>query len=132
MADSDVEIYCALRPQIDSWRWGGVPWYLRAGKCLPGKALEGLVQLHPPPQQLFDDTGPGAERANYLRFSLQPASTIALAARVKQPKLAFVGELRELCLHEAQNLDEHTYERLLGNAMAGDDWLLTSQDTVEA
>jgi len=134
--NSDVETYCALRLQIDSWRWGGVPWYLRAGKCLAGKALEVLVQLHPPPQQLFDDAGPGTQglnqRANHLRFSLQPSSTIALAARVKQPGQGFVGTLRELCLHEAENLDEQTYERLLGNAMAGDDALFTSQDAVEA
>ena len=133
-ADSDVETFCALRLSIDSWRWGGVPWYLRAGKCLPGKALEVLVQLHAPPQRLFDDAseGVGNSRADYFRFNLQPASTIALAARVKKPGQAFVGELRELCLHEADNLDEQTYERLLGNAMAGDDALFTSQEAVEA
>ncbi|MEO8122532.1 MAG: glucose-6-phosphate dehydrogenase [Burkholderiales bacterium] len=131
-ADSDVETFCALRLQIDSWRWGGVPWYLRAGKMLPTTALEVRVQLRAPPQQLFDDSGPAAGDANYLRFRLQPGSTIALAARIKLPGKGFVGEQRELCLHEDARLDEPTYERLLESAMAGDDALFTNQDAVEA
>ena len=57
-ADSDVETFCALRLFIDSWRWAGVPWYLRAGKRLPNTAAEVLVQLQPPPQKLFDDARP--------------------------------------------------------------------------
>jgi len=57
-ADSDVETYCALRLFIDSWRWAGVPWYLRSGKCLPETTTEVLVELKPPPQRLFDDAPP--------------------------------------------------------------------------
>jgi glucose-6-phosphate 1-dehydrogenase len=130
--DSDVETFCALRLFIDSWRWGGVPWYLRAGKRLQTTAVEVRVQLHPPPQQLFDDSGPAAGNANYLRFKLQPGSAIAVAARIKQPGKAFLGKLQELYFHEDEDLEEATYERLLGDAMAGDGALFTSQDAVEA
>lgn len=131
-ADSDVETFCALRLFIDSWRWAGVPWYLRAGKRLPNTAVEVLVQLRPPPQKLFDDARPMEGRANYVRFRLQPASAIALAARVKRPGKEFVGDQRELYLCEDAENGEATYQRLLGDAMAGDGALFTSQDAVEA
>ena len=130
--DSDVETFCALRLFIDSWRWGGVPWYLRAGKNLPTSALEVLVELKPPPQKLFDDSGPSGGCANHLRFRLQPTSAIALAARVKHPGKEFIGERRELYLCESVSAEDSTYERLLGDAMAGDSALFTSQDAVEA
>ena len=130
--DSDVETFCALRLFIDSWRWAGVPWYLRAGKSLPIEAAEVLVQLHAPPQRLFDDASPAAGPANYLRFRLQPASAIALAARVKRPGKEFVGEQRELYLGEHEFDDESPYKRLLGDAMSGDPALFSSQDVVEA
>ncbi len=101
--DSNVETFCALRLFIDSWRWAGVPWNVRAGKRLPASVVEVQVQMHPPPQQLFDDSGPagfGAEgRANYFRFRLQPDAGITLAARVKRPGKEFVGVQRDQ-LHE--------------------------------
>ena len=131
-ADSDVETFCALRLFIDSWRWSGVPWYLRAGKLLPSTAVEVLVQLKPPPQKLFDDAHPMEGRANYLRFRLQPASAIALAARVKRVGKEFVGDQRELYLCDDVSNEESPYERLLGDAMAGDGALFTRQDAVEA
>ncbi len=81
--NSDVETFCALRLFIDSWRWEGVPWYLRSGKCLADTATEVLVELKPPPQRLFADSAPTTGRANYLRFRLSPNSAVALAARVK-------------------------------------------------
>jgi glucose-6-phosphate 1-dehydrogenase len=131
-ADSDVETFCALRLFIDSWRWAGVPWYLRAGKRLPTTAAEVLVRLKPPPQRLFDDAAVGADGANHIRFRLQPGSAVALAARVKRPGHGFLGEQRELYLCEDFSGEEQTYERLLGDAMAGDGSLFTSQDAVEA
>jgi len=94
--DSDVETFCAVRLCIDSWRWEGVPWYLRSGKCLPETAAEVLVELKPPPAQLFADSAPPAGRANYLRFRLSPDAAVALAARVKRPGKDFVGDQREL------------------------------------
>ncbi len=131
-ADSDVETFCALRLFIDSWRWAGVPWYLRTGKCLPTTAAEVLVQLKAPPQRLFDDASPPDGRANYVRFKLQPLAAVAIAARVKRPGKGFLGDQRELFLCENQAGEEPPYERLLRDAMAGDGALFTSQDAVEA
>jgi glucose-6-phosphate 1-dehydrogenase len=130
--NSDVETFCAVRLFIDSWRWDGVPWYLRSGKYLADTATEVLVQLKPPPQRLFADSTPTSGRTNYLRFRLSPSSAIALAARVKLAGKEFVGEQRELYLFEEQTGAEAPYERLLGDAMTGDGALFTREDAVEA
>jgi len=131
-AESDVETFCALRLFIDSWRWQGVPWYLRSGKCLAVKAAEVLVQLKPPPQRLFDDSAPVDGRANYLRFRLSPNTAVALAARVKRTGKEFIGDQHELYLLDEQAVEETPYARLLGDAMAGDGTLFTREDAVEA
>jgi glucose-6-phosphate 1-dehydrogenase len=130
--DSDVETFCALRLFIDSWRWAGVPWYLRSGKCLAETAAEVLVELKPPPQALFTDSAPADGRANYLRFRLSPNPEIALAARVKHPGEEFVGDQRELMLLNAQADAEQPYERLLADALEGSGALFTREDAVEA
>ena len=129
---SDVETFCATRLFIDSWRWDGVPWYLRAGKCLPTTAAEVLVELKAPPAKLFDDSTPVDAPANYLRFRLSPDPAIALAARVKRPGKEFVGDQRELFVVEAVAPVEAPYERLLTDAMNGDGALFTREDAVEA
>ncbi|HUJ87627.1 MAG TPA: glucose-6-phosphate dehydrogenase [Burkholderiales bacterium] len=130
--DSDVETFCALRLWIDSWRWQGVPWYLRSGKCLGASAAEVLVQLKAPPQRLFEDSAPSNGRTNYLRFRLSPASAVALAARVKRAGKDFIGDQRELYLLDEQPGEETPYERLLSDAMAGNGALFTREDAVEA
>ena len=129
---SDVETFCALRLFIDSWRWEGVPWYLRSGKYLANTATEVLVELKVPPQRLFADSAPAIGRANYLRFRLSPGAAVALAARVKLAGKEFVGEQRELYLFEEQPGEELPYERLLSDAMLGDGALFTREDAVEA
>ena len=129
---SNVETFCALRLFIDSWRWAGVPWYLRSGKFLATTAAEVIVQLKPPPQRLFADSAPAAGPANYLRFRLSPSSAVALAARVKRAGKDFVGDQRELYLMDEQPAEEAPYERLLGDAMAGNGALFTREDAVEA
>ncbi|MGA7594375.1 MAG: glucose-6-phosphate dehydrogenase [Gallionella sp.] len=130
--DSNVDTFCAMRLFVDSWRWQGVPWYLRSGKCLAASAAEVLVELKPPPQRLFDDSVPARGRANYLRFRLSPNSAVALAARVKRAGKEFVGDQRELYLLDEQSGIESPYERLLGDAMAGNGALFTREDAVEA
>jgi glucose-6-phosphate 1-dehydrogenase len=130
-SDSDVETFCALRVHVDSWRWGGVPWYLRSGKCLPLTACEVVVRLKPPPQNLFGDAAV-REDANHLRFHLSPNATIALAARVKRPGKAFVGDQREFLLLEGEPGDTPPYERLLTDAMAGDGALFAREDAIES
>lgn len=129
---SDVETFCALKLFIDSWRWQGVPWYLRSGKSMAATAAEVLVELKTPPQRLFDDSAPVDGRANYLRFRLSPNSAVALAARVKRAGKEFVGDQRELYLLDEQLKKETPYERLLSDAMAGDGALFTHEDAVEA
>lgn len=130
--NSDVETFCALRLFIDSWRWEGVPWYLRSGKFLAETAAEVIVQLKPPPQRLFADSAPPAGAANYLRFRLSPNSAVALAARVKRAGKEFVGDQRELYLVDERPGEEAPYERLMGDAMAGNGALFTREDAVEA
>ncbi|HUX31852.1 MAG TPA: glucose-6-phosphate dehydrogenase [Thiobacillus sp.] len=130
--NSDVETFCAMRLFIDSWRWQGVPWYLRAGKNLATTAAEVLVELKPPPQRLFDDSAPVEGRANYLRFRLSPNSAVALAARVKRAGKEFTGVQHELFLLDEQLEEESPYERLLGNAMAGEGALFARENNVEA
>ncbi|MGC2527087.1 MAG: glucose-6-phosphate dehydrogenase [Candidatus Acidiferrum sp.] len=130
--NSDVETFCALRLFIDSWRWEGVPWYIRAGKYLPENATEVLVELKSPPQKLFADSAPTTGCANHLRFRLSPNTAVALAARVKLPGKEFVGDQRELYLSEEQPGEEPPYERLLSDAMAGDGALFTRENAVEA
>lgn len=135
--NSDVETYCAMRLYIDSWRWDGVPWYLRSGKFLAEDVAEVLVELKSPPQKLFSDSQPENGRANYFRFRLSPSSAVALAARVKRPGKAFVGEQRELYLLNEQAGSGHEdaetpYARLLSDAMCGDGALFSREDSVEA
>ena len=130
--DSDVETFCALRLFIDSWRWEGVPWYLRSGKFMAETAAEVLVVLKAPPQRLFADSAPVNGRTNYLRFRISPGSAVALAARVKRAGEEFIGDQQELYLLEEQPNQESPYERLLGDAMAGEGALFTREDAVEA
>ena len=130
--NSDVETFCAVRLFVDSWRWAGVPWYLRSGKCLGTTATEVVVELKPPPQRLFEDSEPKDGRANYVRFRLSPDAAIALATRVKIPGKEYIGEQRELFLCEELAGQETPYERLLGDAMAGNGALFTREDAVEA
>jgi glucose-6-phosphate 1-dehydrogenase len=130
--DSEVETFCALRLYVDSWRWQGVPWYLRSGKCLANTAAEVLVELKPPPQKLFDDSAPVNGHANYLRFRLSPNTAVALAARVKRAGKEFVGDQRELYLLDEQSDVDSPYQRLLSDAIAGNGALFTREDAVEA
>ncbi len=129
--DSDVETFCALRLHVDSWRWGGVPWYLRSGKCLPLTACEVVVRFKPPPQNLFADAAVG-EDANHLRFHLSPNATIALGARVKRAGKAYIGDQREFLLLEEAAGEQSPYERLLSDALEGDSALFAREGAIEA
>ncbi len=128
---SDVETFVALQLQIETWRWAGVPFYIRAGKRLPVTATEVFVDLKVPPMALFD---PVSERhSNYFRFQLSPEVIVSIGARAKKPGEAMVGEDVELvatCCPE--NGGRSAYERLIGDALRGDSSLFTRDDTVEA
>jgi glucose-6-phosphate 1-dehydrogenase len=125
-----VETFVALRLQIETWRWSGVPFYIRAGKGLPVTATEVMVELKQPPQRLFDDGQ--ARPPNYFRFRLEPDVSISLGARTKASGTSMSGKDVELVVHDPIEDDMTPYERLLGDALRGDHELFTRDDCVEA
>jgi len=131
--DSDVETFAAVKVQIDSWRWASVPFYLRAGKKLPLTCTEVVVELRRPPQRVFSEYEELPRDTNYFRFRLNPQVQIALGARVKEPGESFRGQEIELAFTDDDDSDEMTaYERLLGDAMNGENLLFAREDGVEA
>ncbi|MEA2624666.1 MAG: glucose-6-phosphate 1-dehydrogenase [Candidatus Binatota bacterium] len=127
-ADSNVETFAAVRLHVDSWRWDGVPFFIRAGKCLPVTATEVVVTLKRPP--LMQMT---ADERNTLRFRLSPDVFITLGAQVKRPGEHMVCESAELkVVHHPTADDLDAYERLLVDAMAGDAILFAREDGVLA
>ena len=129
-ADSQVETYAALALAIDSWRWGGVPFYLRAGKRLPVTATEVVVDLKPPPVNVFGDLGP--EQPNHVRFRVGPEVAIALGAHTKRPGPVMTGRPIELFLAQQRGDDMDAYEVLISAALIGDTAHFAREDEVEA
>jgi len=128
--DSAVETFAAMRIHLDSWRWEGVPFFIRTGKRLPVTATEILVTLRDPPQQVFAEAT--TELANYFRFRLGPDQiAIALGANVKLPGISMVGDRVELYACKVRDDEMDAYERLIGDAMKGDSTLFARQDSVE-
>ncbi len=130
-ADSQVETFAAMQLHLDSWRWAGVPIFIRAGKRLAATATEVLVQLKRPPQRIFGEATP--PQSNYFRFRLGPDRVaIAIGARTKQAGTRMVGEKIELFVCNERRSELGAYERLIGDAMKGDAALFTREDAVEA
>lgn len=129
-ADSQVETYAALALQIDSWRWSGVPFYIRTGKCLPVTATEVVVDLKPPPVNVFGDLSP--EQPNHLRFRLGPDVAIALGAHSKRPGPVMTGQDVELYVAQSQGDGMDAYEGLISAALIGDTAHFAREDEVEA
>jgi len=126
--DSRVETFAALRLEIDSWRWKGVPFYIRAGKCLPVTCAEIVVRLRQPPTmyQSFD------LKPNYVRLRISPDITVAFGMNVPALGQETVGESVEILGSRHPRADEmDAYERVLGDAMAGDATLFAREDYVE-
>jgi len=128
--DSEVETFAALRLTVDTWRWAGVPFYVRAGKCLPVTATEVNVTMRQPPLTLFDDSE--TAYPNYVRFRLSPEVVIALGTRVKRLGREMRGEHVELVARNAIDSTSSPYVRLLRDALRGDATLFTQDDSVEA
>ena len=128
--DSQVETFVALRLYIDTWRWASVPFYIRAGKCLPVTTTEVVVTLKRPPIEIFDEIE--AAESNYFRFQLSPDVNITLCTQVKQAGEAMSGETVELVARHRDASKHLPYERLLGDALRGDKQLFTSDESVEA
>jgi glucose-6-phosphate 1-dehydrogenase len=130
---STTETFAALRLQIDSWRWAGVPWYIRAGKGLAANATEAVVELKEPPKMLFDELpGPPPER-NLIRFRLGSNDGVTLTVQAKTPGDQIDSQPVDLSVDFAAALGERkdAYERLLGDAIAGNPRRFARQDIVE-
>ena len=126
--DSKVETFAALRLEVDSWRWKGVPFFIRAGKNLPVTCMEVLARFRNPPTVIREI----ALSQNHLRFRISPEMTIAVGATVMAPGEVLKGETVEMVASRHPRPDEmEAYERVLGDAMAGDATLFAREDYVE-
>jgi glucose-6-phosphate 1-dehydrogenase len=128
--NSTVETFAAMSFFVDSWRWEGVPFYVRTGKNLPVTVTEVLVELHHPPHMVFKEAV--AMRGNYLRFRLGPDFAIAIGTRVKRPGEAMAGDCTELFVTQQNPAEMGAYERLIGDAFRGDANLFARVDSVES
>ncbi|MTV25652.1 glucose-6-phosphate dehydrogenase [Nitriliruptoraceae bacterium ZYF776] len=130
---STVETFVALRAEIDSWRWAGVPFHVRAGKSLAATVTEVVVEFHHPPHQLFARDGDVPHR-NHLRFRIKPDERLTLSVQVKEPGEELVSREVDLTYTYDQRRDgerEDAYARLLGDALVGDQRLFGSAEAVE-
>src|SRR5229473_4898558 len=126
--DSKVETFAALRLDVNSWRWQGVPFYIRAGKSLPVTCTEIVCRLRKPPTVIPADV----LHSNYLRFRISPDVGIAMGMMVMAPGEKLVGQSAEMIASQQPNAEEmDAYERVLGDAMAGDATLFAREDYVE-
>ena len=130
--DSDVETFAAVRLHVDSWRWAGVPFYVRAGKEMPVECTEVRVEFHRPPQRVFAEYEQMPHDTNYMRFQFNPKIAVAMGVRAKAPGDGFMGEDVELFFCDNHPGEEPPYERLLGDAMEGESLLFAREDGVEA
>lgn len=126
---SDVETYAALRLYVDSWRWQGVPFFVRTGKCLPAHATEVMVRFSRPPFDVFSEHH--GDKGNHIRFRLGPDISIALGARTKRPGELMTGSQGELLAVKDIADEMAPYERLIGDAMEGDETLFTHKLATE-
>ena len=128
-ADSDTETYTAVRLELDSWRWAGVPWIIRAGKGLTSTVTEAVVEFARPPRPLFADAGcrPGPNR---LTFRTKPDDGISLSMQAKKPGPTMVSRPIELHLQHDRPRGRDSYDRLIGDALRGDPALFARQDGV--
>jgi glucose-6-phosphate 1-dehydrogenase len=126
--DSKIETFAAVKLDVNSWRWQGVPFYIRAGKCLPVTSTEVVCRLRKPPSIIPADI----LHSNYLRFRINPDVTIAMGMTVMGPDDKMASESAEMIASEQPSAEEmDAYERVLGDAMAGDPTLFAREDYVE-
>ncbi|MBT8452412.1 MAG: glucose-6-phosphate dehydrogenase [Deltaproteobacteria bacterium] len=128
-ADSDTETFTAVRLELDSWRWAGVPWIIRAGKGLHSTVTEAVVEFDRPPRPLFADVSCHPS-PNRLTFRTKPDDGISLSMQVKKPGPAMVSRPMELHLEHDRPKGRDAYDRLIGDALRGDPGLFARQDGV--
>lgn len=127
---SNVETFVAVRLEIDSWRWAGVPIFIRAGKMLPVTCTEATIEFMRPPRKTFGEHVP--PNSAHVRFRVSPDVAIGLGLRVKTPGERMIGHDVELDMHRQAADVMLPYERLLGDASRGNTELFSRQDLVEA
>ena len=127
---STVETFVALKLHIDTWRWVDVPIYVRVGKLLPVTATEIMVEFKRPPFEVFREIVPTS--SSHMRMRISPDIAIALGVRVKVPGERMVGKDVELILSETPETEMPPYQRLLGDAFAGNGELFARQDSIDA
>jgi len=128
--NSSVETYAAVRLHVDSWRWADVPFYIRAGKCMPVTSTEVVVEFRRPPREVFGELVPSL--SSHLRLRLSPDVIIGLGMRVKVAGERMAGEDVELIVTRQPGEAMTPYERLLGDALRGDPGLFGRPDAIEA
>jgi glucose-6-phosphate 1-dehydrogenase len=128
--DSTVETYVAIKLFVDSWRWAGVPIYIRAGKRLPLTAAEVTIEFKPPPRAVFDVDPASSSR--YVRMRLGPDVNFGMGLRMKHPGERMTGDNVELMLTARPASQIPPYQRLLGDAMRGNSELFGREDVVDA
>jgi glucose-6-phosphate 1-dehydrogenase len=129
--DSKVETFAAMELHIDSWRWAEVPFYIRAGKCMPVTATEVLVRLRRPPQRVFSGIELQSGPPNHFRFRLGPDVEIALGSQVRGSEKGSGNAVELFACKDRREMVE-PYDRLLGEAMEGEALLFAREDEVEA
>lgn len=131
--DSSVETFAAVRLEIDSWRWAGVPWYVRVGKGLAENATEAVIELREPPRMLFDEEGSPQPERNLIRLRLGKNDGVTFALQAKTPGPSLDSQEVDVDVDFAAALGERqdAYERLLGDALVGSLRRFARQDVVE-
>src|SRR3954452_23114169 len=131
--NSATETFAAIRLEIDSWRWAGVPWYVRAGKALTCAATEVVVEFREPPSMLFDEAGGPTPNRNLIRFRLGKNDGVTFTLQAKTPGPHMDSENVDIAVDFAAALGERreAYERLLDDAIAGVTRRFAREDVVE-
>ena len=131
--DSTVETFVAAKLEIDSWRWAGVPWYVRCGKALTANATEVVVEFREPPSLLFDEAGGPTPERNLVRFRLGKKDGVTFTLQAKTPGKQLDSQQVDVAVDFAAALGERreAYERLLDDALAGEPRRFAREDIVE-
>ena len=131
--DSQTETFVAARLEVDSWRWAGVPWFVRCGKALAATATEVVVEFREPPRMLFDEAGGPVPERNLVRLRLGNNDGVTFALQAKTPGEHLDSETIDLAVDFAAALGQRrdAYERLLGDALAGSPRRFAREDIVE-
>ena len=132
-ADSKTETFAAAKVEIDSWRWAGVPWYVRVGKALAADATEAVVEFHSPPRLLFDEAGGPTPARNLVRFRLGKRDGVTFTVQAKTPGEHLDSQAVDMAVDFAAALGERwdAYVRLIGDAIAGSPRRFAREDVVE-